>query len=210
MCRLAFGVGMVRQSNFRLRLTCLMLLNHSPVGSIQAVWGVTKACQQSAMAWMYCLALAAKVSQQWLLMARVYLFSSETCFFLLSSGHRSMTTNPFLSENSRKAAMQCQVDSVPVLHIFESSSGCSRACHPCSYVGRTATCVLADCLQTCASRAPKGVGQKHSVPFMTRQHLLFKNKRLKCSLCGLPTHGCSKYPPFRGIHFARQAQGSQL
>lgn len=159
MCRLAFGVGMVRQSNFRLRLTCLMLLNHSPVGSIQAVWGVTKACQQSAMAWMYCLALAAKVSQQWLLMARVYLFSSETCFFfLLSSGHRSMTTNPFLSENSRKAAMQCQVDSVPVLHSFESSSGCSQACHPCSYVGRAATCVLADCLQTRASRAPKGVG----------------------------------------------------
>lgn len=60
---------------------CLMLLNHSPVGSIQAVWGVTKACQQSAMAWMYCLALAAKVSQQWLLVARMYLFSSETCFF---------------------------------------------------------------------------------------------------------------------------------
>lgn len=63
---------------------CLMLLNHSPVGSIQAVWGVTKACQQSAMAWMYCLALAAKVSQQWLLVARMYLFSSETCFFFFA------------------------------------------------------------------------------------------------------------------------------
>lgn len=55
-------------------------------------WGeVTKACQQSAVAWMCCLALAAKVSQQWLLVARVYLFSSEKCF-LFFSGHHSMTT----------------------------------------------------------------------------------------------------------------------
>lgn len=91
MCRQAFGVGMVRQSNFRLRTTCLTLLNHSTAGSIQAGGEVTKACQQSAVAWMCCLALAAKVSQQWLLVARVYLFSSEKCF-LFFSGHHSMTT----------------------------------------------------------------------------------------------------------------------
>lgn len=37
------------------------------------------------------LALAAKVAQQWLLVTRVDLFSSKTCF-LLSSEHHSMTT----------------------------------------------------------------------------------------------------------------------